>query len=558
MTKSAAAKTVTASCILLLLMTVEASPAKGTNQARESSPRIVNIINFIRQCEPRIDWITEEVLYDTVVEQIKIMKQYQLKGTFLLQYDALVDPRYQTLLKGLSADMFEIGAWWEIPQPLVENSGDQWRGRYPWDWHADVGFATGYSPEERTRLVDTYMADFKKIFGYYPKSVGSWFIDAHTLKYMADRYGIVASCNCKDQIGTDGYTMWGGYWSQGYYPSIKNAYMPAQRAENQIPVPVFRMLGSDPIHQYDNGLGTGWQRVVSLEPVYTGGGGNADWCQWYFDAFVEGPAMAYGYVQAGQENSFAWKRMKKGFEIQMPMIAELLKQGQVTVETLGHTGQWFKDTYQVTPPTSVTVLNDHSKLDQKTMWFNSRFYRANLLWDQGTLRFRDIHLFDETMASDYLSKRGTSTQCFYETLPFVDGFRWSSKETVAGLRLKSGTGEQIKGGTPVVDDSLEGQLTVTWPTKTPGGAIVLTFDERSVTMRAEGLAADDWYFELVTDKQADLPFDRIDSQQVSCTFKDMPFTVLAKQGTFVQDPDAGLRIMPRAGRIVLDFSVRGK
>ena len=129
---------------------------------------------------------------------------------------------------------------------------------------------------------------------------------------------------------------------------------------------------------------------------------------------------------------------------------------------------------------------------------------------------------------------------------------------MAGLRLKSGTGEQIKGGTPVVDDSLEGQLTVTWPTKTPGGAIVLTFDERSVTMRAEGLAADDWYFELVTDKQADLPFDRIDSQQVSCTFKDMPFTVLAKQGTFVQDPDAGLRIMPRAGRIVLDFSVRGK
>jgi hypothetical protein len=47
--------------------------------------------------------------------------------------------------------------------------------------------------------------------------------------------------------------------------------MPAQNAENQIPVPIFRMLGSDPIHQYDNGLGTGWQRVVSLEPVYKGG-----------------------------------------------------------------------------------------------------------------------------------------------------------------------------------------------------------------------------------------------------------------------------------------------
>ncbi len=334
--------------------------------------------------------------------------------------------------------------------------------------------------------------------------------------------------------------------------------MPSQNPEQQIPVPIFRMLGSDPIHQYDDGLGTGWQRVVSLEPVYTGGGGNADWCQWYFDGFVDGAAMAYGYVQAGQENSFAWKRMKTGFEIQMPMIADLLEQGRVTVKTLGETGQWFKDKYRVTPPTSVTVLNDHSKLDQKTVWFNSRFYRANLLWDQGTLRFRDIHLFDERMASDYLTQQGTSTQCFYETLPFVDGFRWSSKETVAGLRLKTGTGGQIKGGTPRVDDSVEGQLTITWPTEGRQGAIVLTFDERSMSIETESAVPDGWYFELVTDTQADLPFDRVDSHRVNCTFKDMPFAVLAKQGTFTKEADAGLRIMPMAGRIVLDFSSRGK
>ena len=137
--------------------------------AGSSSPRLVNIVNFIRECEPRIDWITTNVLYDTVVEQVAIMKKYQLKGTFLLQYDALMDVRYQKLLKELPPDQFEIGAWWEIPQPLVENSGYTWRGRYPWDWHADVGFATGYSPQEREKLTDTYMTDFKKIFGSYPK-----------------------------------------------------------------------------------------------------------------------------------------------------------------------------------------------------------------------------------------------------------------------------------------------------------------------------------------------------------------------------------------------------
>ena len=542
-------------CSVLLTMPGETCRAESGAGAGQS-PRIVNIINFIRQCEPRIEWITEEVLYETVVEQVKIMTQYQLKGTFLLQYDALMDARYQTLLKGLPRDMFEIGVWWEIPQPLVENSGDTWRGRYPWDWHADVGFATGYSPEERETLVDTYMADFKNIFGEYPKSVGSWFIDAHTLGYMHERYGIVASCNCKDQIGTDGYTMWGGYWNQGYYPSKKNAFMPAQHPDNQIPVPIFRMLGSDPIHQYDSGLGGNHQRVVSLEPVYTGGGGNADWCQWYFDAFVEGAAMGYGYVQAGQENSFAWKRMKKGFEIQMPMIASLKKQGKVTVETLGDTGQWFKDNYRVTPPTSVTVLNDHSDKDQKSVWFNSRFYRANLLWDQGTLRFRDIHLFDETVASNYLTKRGTSTQCDYYTLPFVDGFRWSTLQAIAGLRFKSAQGLEIKGGDPTVEDDTDGELVVRWPIDSPAGAMVVTFNEMRMSVTAEGAMKGNWFLELSKDKKASLPFGRIARKKVSCIYKGFPYTVSAVQGVFAGEPGLTLRILPENNRVLLDFSSR--
>lgn len=96
----------------------------------EAPPKIVNIVNFIRLLEPRDAAITEEVLYQTVVKQVNIMKKYRLGGTFLLQYDALMDSRYQHLLKGLARDSFEIGGWWEIPQPLVEKAGMQWRGAY--------------------------------------------------------------------------------------------------------------------------------------------------------------------------------------------------------------------------------------------------------------------------------------------------------------------------------------------------------------------------------------------------------------------------------------------
>jgi len=56
--------------------------------------------------------------------------------------------------------------------------------------------------------------------------------------------------------------------------------MPAQSAEGQIPVPVFRMLGSDPIGQYDDGIADSHQGVITLEPVYKFGEGDAVWGNW--------------------------------------------------------------------------------------------------------------------------------------------------------------------------------------------------------------------------------------------------------------------------------------
>jgi len=546
--------------LLLLIIFSCTNPVKeqkNTSIASEK-PRIVNIVNFIRLLEPRDAKITEDVLYQTVVNQVNLMNKYKLGGTFLLQYDALLDSRYQLLLKSLPDSLFEVGAWWEIPQPLCENAGLKWRGRFPWDWHADVGFATGYSTDEREKLVDVYMNDFKQIYGYFPKSVGSWFIDAHTLNYMAMKYGIVASCNCKDQIGTDGYTLWGGYWNQAYYPSIKNAYMPAQHEENQIHVPVFRMLGSDPVRQYDNGLGTKSQGVVTLEPVYKYGGGDSTWVNWYFKEFVEGECLEYAYVQVGQENSFTWDKMSKGLEIQLPLVARLRNEQKVKVETLAASGQWFRDHYKTTPSTSVTVNNDINGSDSKTVWFNSRFYRVNLLWENGMLRFRDIHLFDENFASDYLTKKGTSNKCSFFTLPFIDGNTWSTSDKIAGLRLKAiVNGEEIfiEGKDPVVEKSVPGKLHISWPLKSIDGNFVLDIDEQGITMQMEKGNTVKWFLDLTASSSAELPFEIVDPGRVDCRFKEMEYSVSAAKGTFSQ-PGEGVifRITPENNSIILDFS----
>ncbi|WP_152268178.1 hypothetical protein [Agriterribacter humi] len=545
---------------ILLLLCFAGYKSHSQNAAnQEQHPKIVNIINFIRLLEPRDAQITEDVLYQTVVKQVQIMQQYHLPGTFLLQYDALMDARYQQLLKNLPPSSFEIGAWWEIPQPLVEKSGLQWRGRYPWDWHADVGFSTGYTPKEREKLVDVYMQDFKKIFGYYPKSVGSWFIDAHTLNYLYEKYKIVASTNCKDQLGTDGYTLWGGYWNQAYYPSKINAYMPAQTEKNQTPVPIFRMLGSDPIRQYDDkGSGSNGQGVVTLEPVYKFGGGDSAWVHWYFKEFVEGQCMEYAYVQAGQENSFTWNAMSKGFEIQMPLIARLRDEQKVKVETLAASGEWFRKKYAVTPATSVTVNNDLNGSDKKTVWFNSRFYRFNLLWENNNLRFRDIHIFNENFPSVYTENRATSNECSFFTLPFVDGYRWSSAEQPAALRFRMvSNGKEIpmEGGTPTINDDVPGKLHIEWPLKSANGTLVMDVDEKQMQIKVEGSKTVDWFLDLSAGDTASLPFTKIAPHTINCRFQEMDYRVKASKGNFLNPGgDAIMRIKPEMSTVVLNFT----
>jgi len=507
----------------------------------DDHPRIVNIVNFIRWLEPRDAAITKDVLYETVVKQIELMKRCRLGGTFLLQYDALTDPRYQRLLQSLSRDSFEVGAWWELPQQLVEKAGLKWRGRYSWDWRADVGFAAGYSVEDRRKLVDVYMEEFKKIFGVYPRSVGSWYIDAYTLDYMYSKYGIKASCNCKDQVGTDGYTLWGGYWNQAYYPSKLSAYMPAQHLEHQISVPVFRMLGSDPIRQYENGLGLGHQGVVTLEPVYKDAGGDSAWVEWFMKELVEGACMEYGYTQAGQENSFTWAAMGKGLEMQFPLIARLRDEGKLKVETLEASGQWFKEHYAVTPATSVTVKEDLPGSDKKTVWFDSRWYRANFIWEKGTMRCRDIHLFDEGKVGD-VPQANPSTVSVMSTLPFVDGYMWSGKDRVAGIRLMAREGGQeveLKGGDPVVTDSIKGKLFIRWPLTSYNAVLLVELSEDGMKMRMDGAGATEWWLDLVCSGSAKLPFKKIGSHRIEGEYEGRKYGVGVLQGAIEKGGDAG-------------------
>ena len=443
---------------------------------------IVNIINFIRGCEPRC----EVDLVRPVVEQKALLKTYGFRGTFLLQYDALIDPTFQKLMIE-DNDGNEVGVWLEIVKPLCEKVGIEWRGRFPWDWHANVGFSVGYTPKERELLVDALFEEFKSVFGYYPRVMASWIIDAHTLRYAEERYGLDASANCKDQWGTDGYTLWGAYYNGAYYPAKTNVFMPAASEEEKIDVPIFRMLGSDPVLQYDAGLdrtagAAAWQGVVTLEPVYHGaGGGEKSWVDWYFKENFNHRSLAYAYTQVGQENSFGWDAMRDGLTYQFEKLACLEKKG-IVIETLGESGRWFKKSFQTTPATAIFCRDDFKKSGKTSVWYNSCRYRVNLFSDREGLRLRDLMLFDNRYPERYLDAREESRVLQFDTLPVVDGNRHSGHGILSGAYLLL-EGEKVFAPKLLYGEH-NGRLTVTAPMGKD--KLLIECNEGGITFRASG------------------------------------------------------------------------
>lgn len=515
----------TAAAIILAMALFVSNTRADEPPATKPAPRIVNIINFIRGVEPR-----EPVdLVEPVRRQIQLAHENKLPTTFLIQYDALISPAFSDLLRKELGSDDEVGAWLEVVQPQVEAAGLKWRGRFPWDWHTDVGFTIGYTPDERRKLMDVYMDKFQAVFGKLPRSVGCWVIDAPTLNYLSDRYHITAACICKDQMGTDGYNLWGGYWNQAYYPSRLNAYMPAQTDAQQLRVPVFRMLGSDPIYQYDTGLGNSRQGVISLEPVYPQSGGDPAWVRWFFDANFNAPCLGFAYAQAGQENSFGWRSMSKGLEYQYPLIAKNAREGRIRVETLEASGKWFKETFDRTPSTAVVAMKDWQNQNQRSVWYESRLYRINLAWEGLAWRVRDMHMFDEKYPERYLTERVTTDHCTYDTLPVVDGFNWSARGGVlAGMRAvvvgADGATMPIEFGEPTVAEAghvepgksgtADDTLLITIPLKA-GGEMKVRLEPTAARFEIAGdVTPADWALEFTWDPSRSVDVVGVDAHAI--------------------------------------------
>jgi len=248
-----------------------------------------------------------------------------------------------------------------------------------------------------------------------------------------------------------------------------------------------------------------------------------------------------------------WDAFKKGYEVQLPQIAELQQQGKLKVETLIETARAFRRQYPVTPPTACTAMSDYTDNNGRTVWFNSRYYRANILWQADRMTIRDIHLFDERKESYYYKNICTSNQCVYMTLPVVDGCLWSTASAMAGLRLYScqnGQLTELRGGEPVVRQKGKG-IVVQWPVADSNIVFTLKMTERSFLITCSDRQLQ-WCAQLDVQPEAALPFQETSKTTLKARHENYGYEVRLRRGEFdttAREAAVGFRITPHHGKI---------
>ena len=463
------------------------SLASGAGEVR----KVLNIVNFVRSADPRPP---RAEMIRAVREEVALNLKYGFENTILLQYDALVDPEMMAEVLKSDKAKTEFGLWFEMSRPLNEAAGLPWTPKgshkdWNWDWHINPGFLMAYDHAGRKAIVDAAFKRFKEEFGYYPKSVGSWLLDAWSMDYMEKTYGVDGFCICREQDNTDAYGLRGGYSNGAYYPSKKNMLSAAVEMENAVKSPVFKMLTPDPIYNYGQPpvLYSGCvhpQNCPTMEPVWYGG-----FCKeavdWYFRVYTEPKGLLnLSYMQTGQENSFGWNRMSRGWPMQCEKIAAEAAAGRIVVEKMCDTARAFKAAHKANCPQTQIALEDWSRFGRKSVWYNSRFYRANLFMDGKNLHFRDIHKMCDDFEEPFLDKVCTGWQALYFTPPVVDQWMFRGKG-VSGVMSFSGEFVSIETAAE------KGDVLVATAKRADGTSAMVRFEEgRIVVSGAETLDAE--------------------------------------------------------------------
>ncbi len=349
----------------------------------------VTIINPIRGKD---FWSHNFSPLQTPQNQYELINKYNLPATWLVRYDALTDDAIDGFLKNLNAQQ-EIGLFFEVTPSLTKAAGVNYNKSSSWHLPGSV-FLSGYSPADRIKLIDAAMSKFKSVFGYYPKSVGAWWIDAYSLTYLHDKYGVTANLDVSDQYSTDGYQVWGQYYSEPFYPSKFNALMPAQSIQTKIGLITLQWATRDPFNAYGSGTYASTYSVQAND--YLLRGLNYTYFQKILNIYLNSKNTTLNQVTVGIENDFSWDKVGSEYSHQLQIIKDGISKGTFDAQTMAGFSQRYQSVYPNISPNILISASDPLGSNGKVIWYMTPRYRFGLFYQNNQTKIRDLRLFNDS------------------------------------------------------------------------------------------------------------------------------------------------------------------
>lgn len=368
----------------------------------------ISVINQIRG--PQLG-LEKADLLTSLKGQFEITKKYDVRATWLWQYSALEDRKLTAYAREEMRDQ-EMGIFLEIDRNFAEKSGLLYRGQGPW-YFSDGLFLFSYDHSERKKYIDVVFSKFYDTFGYFPKSVGAWWIDAWSLSYMHDKYGVTSSLRAADQLDLDVYSIWGTPWSISYLASSTNAGVPAQSIEKSSGVLMLQWASRDPV------LGYGASPSASLYSLqdYFHFKENAYFTD-LLKTYLDGPTKN---AVIGLEGGYAPISYEGMYERHLKVASELVKNREVQIlPAREYADKYFNTLYK----DGVYLLRKDSETGDQAFWYQSSKYRIGIKRVGSQLFIADIRDYTRMLAEEYYLSPNTQGYLRIDEPSMLDSSRF--------------------------------------------------------------------------------------------------------------------------------------
>ena len=401
-------------CILLITLFFFAI---GVNAQSDSSLPAVTVINLIRG--NGLGHETDDI-YASLKAQWQVTKEAEIPATWLLQYGALENKNITDFAK---SDMKgqEFGLMFEIDKNAAEKAHVQFRGQGAW-YFSDGLFLNSYDQNERIKLIDTSFTKFKDIFGYYPKTVGAWWIGGDSLTYMQNKYGITAALRAADQFNLDAYSLWGTPWNIPYLPSRNNEGIPAKTYDESSKVVILQWAIRDPVRGYGDA-------TYSVQD-YSMKGFTGDYVNYLASLYLQEP---FGNIVIGLENGASLEQFQQSYQAMLTKAKELEQSTSARILLAKDFSREFLNKKKVFAGNTHFLARDY-KSDDQSFWYVSPNYRATIQKANGTISLTDIRNYKDKTDEDFHILPNTAAMLRINEPAIIDSMRFPGDRII----LKTG------------------------------------------------------------------------------------------------------------------------